>query len=85
MCPASVQVCHLLQPINHPEQGGPLTDAPPYDCGARKATATLTANTYKFDVSGLVTDKMVAVAILPTGPGTGMQWNRDAVERYRII
>ena len=65
---ATLQVCGLLQPINHPEQGGPLTDAPPYDCGARKATATPTANTYKFDVSGLVTDKMVAVAILPTGP-----------------
>jgi mandelate racemase len=23
-------------------------------------------------------------AILPTRPGAGIEWNRDAVERYRI-
>jgi len=64
---ATLQVCRLLSPINHPEQGGPIGDAPPYDC-SHKATATPTANTYKFDVAGLVTDGLVAVAILPTGP-----------------
>jgi hypothetical protein len=64
---AMLQVCGLLQPINHPEQGGPLTDAPPYNCG-RQAKAAPTGNTYKFDVSGMVVDNLVAVAILPTGP-----------------
>jgi len=64
---ATLQVCRLLSPINHPEQGGPMGDAPPYDC-SRKATAAATANAYKFDVAGLVTNGLVAVAILPTGP-----------------
>ena len=65
--PATLQVCRLLSPINHPEQGGPMGDAPVYDC-SHKVTATASANTYKFDVSGLLQDNMVAVAILPTGP-----------------
>jgi hypothetical protein len=62
-----LEVCRLLQPINHPEDGGPLTDGPPYDC-SRKATAAPTANSYKFDVSGMAADKVLAVAILPTQP-----------------
>ena len=64
---ATLQVCALLQPIVHPEQGGPITDAPPYDC-SRKATAASESNSYKFDASGLASDRLVAVAILPTGP-----------------
>src|SRR5437660_854289 len=27
----TLQICPLLQPINHPEQGGPMSDAPPYN------------------------------------------------------
>src|SRR5207253_242273 len=35
---ATLQLCPLLQPINHAEQGGPMADAPPYNCG-HKVTA----------------------------------------------
>jgi hypothetical protein len=64
-----LQLCQLLQPINHPEQGGPIADAPPYNCG-KKVTAGPSSDgkSYEFDASGLVTDGLVAVAILPTGP-----------------
>ncbi len=64
---ATLQACPLLQPIVHPEQGGPMTDAPSYNCG-RKATAAPQGNSYRFDVSGLASDSIVAVAILPNGP-----------------
>jgi hypothetical protein len=66
---ATLQVCPLLQPINHPDQGGPLSDAPPYNC-AHKVTAAPGSDGkgYQFSASALVTDRVVAVAILPTGP-----------------
>ena len=66
---ATLQLCPLLQPINHPEQGGPMSDAPPYNC-AKKVTAAPGSDgkSYQFGVSALVTDNLVAVAILPTGP-----------------
>jgi hypothetical protein len=66
---ATLQLCPLLQPINHPEQGGPLSDAPPFNCG-KKVTAAPSADgkSYTFDAAGLLSDNLVAVAILPTGP-----------------
>jgi hypothetical protein len=60
-------VCPLLQPIVHPDQGGPTSNAPPYDC-SRKASAAPEGNNYKFDAAGLANGQVVAVAILPTGP-----------------
>jgi hypothetical protein len=65
---ATLQLCPLLQPINHGEQGGPMTDAPPYNCAHSVTAAPGADKTYKFPASGLVTDNLVAVAILPTGP-----------------
>jgi hypothetical protein len=65
---ATLQVCPLLQPIVHPEQGGPMSDAPAYDC-SRTVTAAPAANgNYEFDASKVVTDRLLAVAILPSGP-----------------
>jgi hypothetical protein len=66
---ATLQLCGLLQPINHPEQGGPMSDAPPFNCG-KKVTAAPSADgkSYTFDAAGLVSNNLLAVAILPTGP-----------------
>ena len=66
---ATLELCALLQPINHPDQGGPMSDAPPYNCG-NKVTAAPSADgkSYQFNAAGLVTDRLLAVAILPTGP-----------------
>ena len=65
----TLQLCSLLQPINHPDQGGPMSDAPPYDC-SHKVTAAPASDGkgYQFDAAGLVSNGLVAVAILPTGP-----------------
>jgi hypothetical protein len=66
---APLQLCQLLQPINHPEQGGPMTDAPPYNCGKQVTAApTSDGKSYQFDVAAMMTDQVLAVAILPTGP-----------------
>ncbi|HEV3352179.1 MAG TPA: hypothetical protein VG076_04615 [Acidimicrobiales bacterium] len=73
---ATLQVCRLLQAIAHPEQGGPMADAPPYDC-SRKVTAAPEADgkSYKFAVADLVSDQLVAVAILPAGPTDRVVFN----------
>lgn len=66
---ATLQLCQLLQPINHPEQGGPIADAPPFNCGkSAKAAPSADGKTYSFDASALVSDNLLAVALLPTGP-----------------
>ena len=45
-----------------------MSDAPPYNC-AHKVTAAPSADgKYQFDASGLVSNGVLAVAILPTGP-----------------
>ena len=66
---ATLELCPLIQPIVHQDQGGPMSEAPAYNCG-HTVTATPAPNgkDYQFDASGLVTDRLVAVAILPTGP-----------------
>ena len=64
----TLQVCPLLQPINHPEQGGPLTDAPPYNCAHKATAAPSTDGKYQFNAADLMSNGLVAVAILPTGP-----------------
>jgi hypothetical protein len=64
----TLQVCQLLQPINHPEQGGPMSDAPPYNCAHKATAAPGTDGKYQFNAADLVSNGLVAVAILPTGP-----------------
>jgi len=65
--PATLQLCALITPLVHQDEGGPLSDAPAYNC-SKKATAAATGNQYKFDVSGMMADQLIAVAILPTSP-----------------
>ena len=66
---AKLQLCPLLQPINHPEAGGPMSDAPPYNCGKSVGAGPSTdGKSYEFDAGGLVSDNLVAVAILPADP-----------------
>jgi len=67
--PSSIlQLCPLTGPIAHPEQGGPLADAPAYKCDLN-VTAGPASNgkDYQFSVSGLVSDGLLAVALLPNG------------------
>lgn len=63
--PASgLQACRLKSPDFTPAQGGPAADAPAFDC-AQAAKATLSGTTYTLDASGLVSDGVLAVALLP--------------------
>jgi hypothetical protein len=62
---STVQICPLINPVIHAEQGGPMADAPQYDC-AKKTTAPSKGTSYQFNVSSLVSNGTLAVAILPT-------------------
>jgi hypothetical protein len=64
---ATLELCPLVNPVLNPEQGGPIADAPPYDC-THNVSAGPNGSAYQFQVSDLVTDGSLAVAILPTSP-----------------
>lgn len=63
---AKLELCVLVNPGLNTEQGGPLTDAPDYDC-TKHATASLGAggSSFTFHVGSLVSNGILAVAILP--------------------
>jgi hypothetical protein len=66
---ATLELCPLVNSVLNPAQGGPSTDAPPYSCTHSVSAAPNAAGSaYKFDVSQLVTNGSLAVAILPTTP-----------------
>jgi hypothetical protein len=62
---AVLTLCLLTETFG-PEQGGPMTNAPSFDCAAQ-ATASPTADgtSYVFDVSGLYGSGRLALAVLP--------------------
>ncbi|HET9732307.1 MAG TPA: hypothetical protein VFP54_06480 [Acidimicrobiales bacterium] len=66
---AILQLCPLTTPAFAPEQGGPSSDAPAYDCGRNsKASPSANGARYTFDVAPLAADGTLAVALLPTSP-----------------
>jgi hypothetical protein len=66
---SSLELCPLEKPTLHAEQGGPMSDAPAYTCETH-VTAAPSDGGYQFDVTQLVSDGALAVAILPTDPTT---------------
>ena len=63
---ATLRICPLVETTIKPEQGGPMADAPKYDC-ARQTTAKATGSSYKFNIASLVDAGTLAVAVLPSG------------------
>lgn len=63
---AMLVLCPLTVPRFSPEQGGPLADAPAYDC-AKKVVAQLDSagTTFTADVGSLVSQGSLAIALLP--------------------
>jgi hypothetical protein len=63
---AKLTACALTESFT-PAQGGPMADAPAFDC-ATKATASASSDgsSYTFDVGSLAGDGTLAVAIIPT-------------------
>jgi hypothetical protein len=66
---ATLELCPLVNPVLNPEQGGPIADAPPYDCShSVKAAPNSAGSAYEFKISPFVANGSLAVAILPTSP-----------------
>jgi hypothetical protein len=65
---STLELCPLVNPVLNPEQGGPTSDAPGYDCAKNvSAGPDSEGSGYQFQVSSFVSDGSLAVAILPTG------------------
>jgi hypothetical protein len=63
----TLEICPLADPAIVEEQGGPISDAPAYDCShGIKASPSSNGMTYTFDVSMWKTQASLAVAVLPT-------------------
>ena len=66
---ATLELCALANPAISADEGGPMADAPSYDChGSVTAQPASSGDTYRFQVSSLVADGALAVAVLPTAP-----------------
>lgn len=64
----TLELCPLVNPVLNPEQGGPTSDAPAYDCTKNvSAGPDSEGSGYQFQVSSFASDGSLAVAILPTG------------------
>jgi hypothetical protein len=61
----TLQVCPLVSSTINAQEGGPMADAPQYDC-AHQTTATPHGSSYQFNVASLASAGTLAVAILPT-------------------
>lgn len=63
---ASLELCGLVNPTLDTEQGGAMADAPDFDCKQHES-ASLGAgdSSFTFHVGSLVSDGILAVAILP--------------------
>lgn len=66
---AALVLCPLKAPAFTAEQGGPMGDAPGYDC-KRTASASLAGASFTFPVAGWAVDGVLAVAVLPGDPST---------------
>lgn len=65
---ATIAVCPLTDAFA-PAQGGPMADAPRYDCaGAVTATVSEDGTSYEFGLEELAIEGDLALAVLPTTP-----------------
>ena len=65
---STLMVCPLVESFR-PNQGGPMEEAPDFDCAIRSIAAPSTdGTTYAFDLTALGRPTRVALAILPTAP-----------------
>jgi hypothetical protein len=73
----TLELCPLGSPVLNPVQGGPTSDAPAYDCATNASAGPDSEGTgYRFQVSSLVSDGTLAVAILPTGTTDRVVFNQ---------
>ena len=66
---ATLELCPLIDPVFKPVQGGPSSGAPPYNCAhSVSAVPNAKASSYQFEISTLVSNGDLAVAVLATSP-----------------
>ena len=63
----TLELCPLTIQSFQSEAGGPMSDAPSYNC-TNNVTAAQASNSYQFNVSSLVSSGVLSLAILPTSP-----------------
>jgi hypothetical protein len=64
---STLELCPLATSSIQPEQGGPMTDAPKYDCTTHvTAAVSSSGGSFHFDLAPLLNSAALAVAILPT-------------------
>jgi len=63
----TLELCALRTQQFQAEQGGPMSDAPAFDC-TKNVTAAPSSSSYQFNVASLISNDALAVAILPTSP-----------------
>jgi hypothetical protein len=66
-----IKACPLRSADFTPAQGGPISEAPAYDCAnAKVASVGADGVTYSFAATGLTANGLVAVALVPGSPVT---------------
>jgi hypothetical protein len=65
----TLRLCPLSEPDIRPDVGGPMADAPAYDCSTEvTGTANPEGTAFAFDVAELLVEGVLAVALLPSLP-----------------
>lgn len=66
---ATLELCKLTSDNFRPEQGGPASDAPTFNCATHVTAPPGSGGSYyRFDITSLVSNGVVAFAVLPTSP-----------------
>ncbi len=81
----TLELCPLASPSIQPDQGGPMSHAPKFDCTKSVAAAPASNGTsYKFDASSLISGNVLAVAVLPTTPTDRVVLNAPGVDSLAV-
>lgn len=80
---STLELCPLTSQNFQPEEGGPMSDAPSYNC-SKNVTASAASGSYQLDVSSLVSSGGLGVAILPTSPADRVVLSRPDSQSLQV-
>jgi hypothetical protein len=81
---AKLEVCPLADASMVPEQGGPMSDAPSYDCKTNVTASPDKSKTYAFNVARFVSRGDLAVAILATKSTDRVVFNKPSASSLTV-
>lgn len=81
----TLEVCSLDIETLNADQGGPMSEAPAYNC-AQSTTAQPAAGggSYQFSVGSLATNSVLAIAILPTSPSDRVVFDPPSAQSLAV-